>query len=180
MQTAEEPWNDWYHCMGNTYGTWLPGDPRGFRTRHHREHVEGDYKNPPKENYEQRLRKSKELMKRDPVFLTPRQRARAVEEFVKSLVKRKVELVSLSIDRVHFHVLARFRDRNPRKWIGIAKKESSHYLKQEQLAPVGGLWATRMECIPVENRRHQIWVVGYILKHGRKGGATWLFHPGDK
>jgi hypothetical protein len=19
-------WNDWYHCMGNTYGTWLPGE----------------------------------------------------------------------------------------------------------------------------------------------------------
>lgn len=42
-----QPWNDWYHIMCHTYGTWLPGDPRGFRTRHHREHVEGDYKSPP-------------------------------------------------------------------------------------------------------------------------------------
>jgi hypothetical protein len=33
--------------MGHTYGTWLPGDPKGFRTRHHREHIEGDYKKPP-------------------------------------------------------------------------------------------------------------------------------------
>jgi hypothetical protein len=41
------PWNHWYHCMGNTFGTWLPGSPKGFRTRHHREHVEGDYKHPP-------------------------------------------------------------------------------------------------------------------------------------
>ena len=30
------PWNDWYHCNGNTYGTWLRGDPRGFRERRHR------------------------------------------------------------------------------------------------------------------------------------------------
>jgi hypothetical protein len=24
------PWNDWYHIMTHTYGTWLPGDPKGF------------------------------------------------------------------------------------------------------------------------------------------------------
>jgi hypothetical protein len=41
------PWQDWYHIMCHTYGTWLPGDDNGFRTRHHREHVNGDYKNPP-------------------------------------------------------------------------------------------------------------------------------------
>jgi hypothetical protein len=37
----------WYHIMLTTSGDWLYGDARGFRTRHHREHVEGDYKNPP-------------------------------------------------------------------------------------------------------------------------------------
>jgi hypothetical protein len=174
MDVAEQPWNDWYHCMGNTYGTWLPGDPRGFRTRDHREHVEGDYKRPPKENYDQRHHKSKDLMKREPVYLAPRQRARAVEEFVRSLHKRKIELICLSIDRVHFHLLARFRDHNPRKWVGIAKKESSHYLKQEGLAPIGGLWATRFECIPIADRKHQLWTVPYILKHKEKGGVVWL------
>jgi hypothetical protein len=34
-----KPWCDWYHIMCNTFGTWLPGDPKGFRTRHHREHT---------------------------------------------------------------------------------------------------------------------------------------------
>lgn len=41
-------WNAWYHVLTNTYGTWLRGDRRGWRERHHRKHVEGDYKNPPK------------------------------------------------------------------------------------------------------------------------------------
>ena len=40
-------WNNWFHCTGGTKGTWLRGDPRGWRARHHREHCEGDYKNPP-------------------------------------------------------------------------------------------------------------------------------------
>lgn len=30
----------WFHCIATTYGAWLYGDSRGFRTRHHREHVE--------------------------------------------------------------------------------------------------------------------------------------------
>ena len=40
-------WNNWYHVNGNTYGTWLPGDPRGWRERGHKKHVDGDYKSPP-------------------------------------------------------------------------------------------------------------------------------------
>jgi hypothetical protein len=157
VETAPEPWNDWYHCMGNTYGTWLPGDARGFRTRHHREHVEGDYKNPPAPGqYEKRHQKSKDLMKRPPVYLSVPQRTRALEEFVGSLRRREIEVVTASIDRVHFHVLARFPGHDPRHRIGVAKKESSHYLEAAGLAPVGGLWATGFECVPIENRRHQL------------------------
>src|SRR5690349_5207107 len=37
----------WFHCTTHTYGTWLRGDPRGWRSRNHREHVDGDYKHPP-------------------------------------------------------------------------------------------------------------------------------------
>jgi hypothetical protein len=29
----------WYHIIMSTYGSWLYGDARGFRTRHHREHI---------------------------------------------------------------------------------------------------------------------------------------------
>ncbi len=41
------PWNNWFHRIGSAYGPWLPGDSRGWRSRHHREHVDGDCKNPP-------------------------------------------------------------------------------------------------------------------------------------
>lgn len=82
MGTGKAPWNDWYHCMGHTYGTWLPGDPRSFRTRHHREHIVGDYKNPPPPGmYDKRHAKAKSLMTRPAVFLSDEQRAAAVDEF---------------------------------------------------------------------------------------------------
>lgn len=82
------PWNNWYHCMGNTYGTWLPGDPRGFRTRHHREHVEGDYRDPPpKGQYDQRFTQSKQLLTRQPVHLSKELRPRVRDELIASLQK---------------------------------------------------------------------------------------------
>ena len=70
------PWNRWFHCIGGTYGSWLPGDPRGFRTRHHREHVEGDYRNPPPAGiYEPRHRRAEDSPRFDPVTLRPDDRA---------------------------------------------------------------------------------------------------------
>jgi hypothetical protein len=174
---AEEPWNGWYHCMGNTYGTWLPGDPRGFRTRWHREHIEGDYRNPPpKGKYDERFKRSKDLMNRDPVYLSWEQRRRAVDEIVKSLHKWGIELIVLSVDRVHLHALARFPDRNPRHYLGLAKKESSAYMKQAGLAPDGGLWATKCECVPITDRDHQVSAAKYILGHQKKGAAIWRLH----
>jgi hypothetical protein len=47
LRLMGKAWNDWYHVVVHVYGSWLRGDPRGWRARHHREHVDGDYKNPP-------------------------------------------------------------------------------------------------------------------------------------
>ena len=47
MPPHSPDWWRWFHVILGTYGSWLPGDPRGFRTRHHRDHVDGDYKSPP-------------------------------------------------------------------------------------------------------------------------------------
>ena len=77
------PWNDWYHTTAHTYGTWLRGDARGWRARHHREHVDGDYRNPPpKGKYDALYQYSKSLMKRDPEFRQLYQRHRTLDKKV--------------------------------------------------------------------------------------------------
>ena len=103
-------WNGWYHCMSNTYGTWLPGDPRGFRTRKHREHVEGDYKKPPPElKYDSRHDQAKRSLKRDPVILSPDARRACVDALVHAWVDiHSVEVLAVSVSAMHMHVLARF------------------------------------------------------------------------
>ena len=169
------PWDDWYHCMGNTYGTWLPGDGRGFRTRHAKKHIPYDYRNhPPKGIYDSLYARSKRIMKRAPVYLaTIEQRRRVLDEMVASLLRRNIELAIVSVDRVHFHALARFPDRDPRRWMGIAKKESSHYCKVSGHAPSGGLWAAACECKPVEDAGHREAAFGYIADHAKRGAEIW-------
>jgi hypothetical protein len=181
--------SNFYHVMGNTYGTWLPGSPKGFRTRHHREHIDGDYKHPPpRGKYERRHAKARSLMSRDAVFLTVEQRSRALDEFLGSLRRRGFEPEVMSVDRVHFHLLCRFPDCDPRRWVGLAKRECSHYCKQSGHGAVGGIWAVRAECKPIADVGHFHRTVGYILDHEAAGAAVyrritapplWDFDPDD-
>ena len=81
-------WNGWYHVNGSTYGTWLRGDPRGWRERHHRRHVEGDYRNPPPAEESEALHAySEKLMGKDAVRLSREQRVAAGQAMVEKLTE---------------------------------------------------------------------------------------------
>lgn len=158
----------------HTYGSWLRGDPRGWRSRHHREHVVGDYKNPPpKGMYDKLFKQSKRLMKRDPVRIE-----RAIRRFViRSVVERfaldGIQWVVASLGAKHLHVLGKFEDHFPRHWVGLAKKHASHRCRERGIAKEGGgLWAKRSRAEPVTGRRHQLRVVEYILDHEREGAVV--------
>lgn len=177
-----KPWNDWYHLTAHTYGTWLYGDRRGWRTRHHREQVEGDYRRPPQPGtFEAKLERSKRLMKRSPVYLwNIDARIAAVAAVVEKFIADQIEIVAASMTRDHLHVLVRCPDHEPREWMGRAKKHSSHILRERGLKPEGSLWGVRCKVDPVKDREHQLNVVGYIRDHRDEGGATWLVTQPDK
>ncbi|HEY2249984.1 MAG TPA: hypothetical protein VGH74_02945, partial [Planctomycetaceae bacterium] len=72
MPGAPDMKGTWFHCISTTYGAWLYGDARGFRTRHHREHIVGDYKNPPPiEKYAFERSRSIASLKQPPVVIAP-------------------------------------------------------------------------------------------------------------
>ncbi|MEO0586411.1 MAG: hypothetical protein AAF078_02115 [Planctomycetota bacterium] len=99
-------WNGWYHLMANTHGTWLPGDPRGFRTRAHREHVDGDYKSPPTQDYTTRHAAAKHALNRDPVVLSPQARHVALEALHHAFVEvHNLEVLAVAVGAKHLHVL---------------------------------------------------------------------------
>lgn len=133
------PWNNWYHCIGTTHGSWLRGDPRGWRARHHREHVEGDYRRPPAPGaYTQLERESQELMKRPPVVLASEQRSVACLAIIEALEHYEVEVIDLAVGAKHYHLLARFTpldgSRNPAA-AGVAGLCAAH-ARKDGLDPV--------------------------------------------
>ncbi|MFK7788556.1 MAG: hypothetical protein AB8C95_03540 [Phycisphaeraceae bacterium] len=182
--------------MANTYGTWLPGDPRGFRTRKHREHVEGDYKSPPPAGvYEDRHYAAKERMTRDAVILPRAARALAVESIRCALVDfHKIEVIAIAVGGMHLHLLANFplaqkatdsirglRATDPvRHYVGIAKKESAKRLVDAGHATPGGVWARKGKIVRIKDRKHQINAFNYILRHADEGAAVWSFRDQGK
>ena len=123
--------------------------------------------------YDATYQRSRELMKRDPIYLTVEQRLLIVRLLVESLQRRSFDVAVACVTDVHFHILARFLDHNPRHWIGVAKKESSHYAKEAHLAPAGGIWAVRSKALPARSRGHQLNAAKYIFDHRCQGGAVW-------
>ncbi len=171
-------WDCWYHVTGSTYGAWLPGDPRGFRTRRHREHVEGDYRTPPPEGlYEQRCAKARSLMKREPVRLSPDARQLACEVMVEALRFKGVKVAAIAIGATHYHILAQFKDHDPRRLVGIAKKRSARALSEANITEPGGVWAVRSRALPINDQAHARTARAYILRHQSQGAAIFPQRP---
>jgi hypothetical protein len=168
------PWRNWYHCVGNTYGTWLPGDPRGWRSRKHRYHCEGDYKCPPPPGvYEGMHQQSRERMKRDAILLNDDAKRIACDAFARKLLQKDIPISAVAITSRGYHIVGQFADRNPRHWIGLAKKHSSFILVEAGLAQRGGVWGARGLCKPINDEKHWRNATQYVLDHIQQGAAVW-------
>ena len=170
------PWNHWFHCIGGTYGSWLPGDPRGFRTRHHREHVDGDYRTPPPPGlYETRHAQAHQLMRADAITLPDKDRPLVSLALGNDLLARQVELVELAVGGQHFHLLCRFPlDIDAKRYLGKAKRAASLAMSQAERKRQGTpLWSKGTHLEPITSRAHQLAVVRYIRRHAKEGAAIW-------
>jgi hypothetical protein len=165
----------WIHFVETVYGAWLYGDARGFRTRHHREHVEGDYKNPPPiGKYTAQQRRSVESLKQEPVVLAPEWRP-----IIGSAVRDRLQdlgafILCLAQSGQHLHLLAKLPIAvDPRTWMGLAKKHSAFEAKSQGWE--GKLWGKRGKEVRVRDRAHQLNVYGYILDHEKEGAWVWVW-----
>lgn len=168
----------WFHLTTHTYGAWLYGDPRGFRTRHHREHVEGDYKNPPPRGaYDRQLARSKALMTQDVVRLSPEWRAVFGPALLEKLQEFGAQVLCVALSATHAHVLAKMPGGDvPRQWLGRAKMHATFTGKDRGWT--GKLWAVRGKVNPIKDRQHQLNTFYYILRHVREGAWVWDFRKG--
>jgi hypothetical protein len=134
----------WYHVVLSTYGSWLYGDKRGFHTRHHREHVDGDYNNPPPpDKYKKQEKYSREVLKQDPVVLPQNLRpiiGKAIRERLEDLGGL---VLCISVGGQHIHLLLKTPKGKARDWAGQAKLHSWHVARRHSWRKK--LWAKRGE-----------------------------------
>jgi hypothetical protein len=171
----------WMHFIETVYGAWLYGDARGFRTRHHREHVEGDYMHPPPPGkYAGRLRPSIESLKQPPVVLGRKWRPIIGAAIRERLEEQATFVLCLSVSGHHMHVLAKLPEGcGPRHAMGLAKKHS--WFEATRRGWRGKLWGKRGKEIRVRDRSHQLNVYRYILNHAREGAWFWAWNkPTDR
>jgi hypothetical protein len=169
----------WFHITSHTYAAWLHGDPRSFRTRHHREHIEGDYKNPPPTGqYAAKLARSRALLKQEPVRLDPHWWPIVGAAVKDKLIELGTQLLAVSLGSTHLHLLGKMPPGPiPREWVGRAKKHSNFIAKDHGYT--GKLWAVRCKVTPIKNRQHQLNTLDYILGHIEEGAWVWDFRDPD-
>ncbi len=167
----------WFHMTAHTYGAWLHGDPRGFRTRHHREHIEGDYKNPPPPGtYDDELEHSRASMTQATVILSEAWRKIVGEAVRDRLLQLGAEVIAVAMSATHAHVLAKLPEDSPRNWMGYAKRHA--WFVARDLGWKAKLWATRSHALPIEDRGHQENTFFYIARHRKEGAWVWTFRDG--
>ncbi len=169
--TSTPSWS-WYHGTVTTYGAWLPGDPRGFRTRHHREHVEGDYKHPPEPGVYDGLERASHESLVQPVVAIPSELRPVVgRALLQRLQQFGSMVVAMSVAAEHVHILAKMPLRRAALWIGFAKKHA--WFELRAMGWQGKLWGSRSKPEIVRDRRHQLNVYHYILRHESQGAWVW-------
>ncbi|MBI1345699.1 hypothetical protein GC163_05360 [bacterium] len=162
----------WFHIIISTYGSWLPGDPRGFRTRHHREHVEGDYRNPPADGiYDQRLEQSRQELKQPAVTLTPQWREVVGKALLERLQQQHGRVLAIACAAQHSHIQVQLPNVDARKPVGIAKKHATFVAHAAGFT--GQLWSARGKIVRIRDVAHQRNVYRYILDHAREGAWVW-------
>ena len=175
-------WMNWYHCTLTCYGQWLRGDPRGWRERNHRLHVEGDYKSPPEPTaYNKAIfRQSQKILKFDPVEFTMEERGHVCVYVLRSLEIQQIDVRAIAVGAKHTHVLINCPRDNPKAVIGKAKTNVWMQLvnggeKLKTSTDARPLWAVGSHAEPITEKDHFINAFWYILEHRLEGAWTWCF-----
>lgn len=164
-----------------TYATWLPGDPRGFRTWRAREYV------PPPQRYAvgdeamyesvgyQCRHAAAQATAGPAVQLSAEQRRTVLTATVHELAWTPLEPTILAVEAVHVHLLAEFGEASIRRVVGRLKSAATRALKEHGSQPTKRFWAKgcHMRSFSDETAIHRAFE--YVQRHRDQGAAihTW-------
>lgn len=164
----------WVHLIWNTLGSWLPGDERGFRSRRHRVHSSGDYKNRPRAGEHAGLKRWVEARARPGVWIPIGLRGVVVRSVLTTCEAMRVKAIACTCGSNHVHLLAKL----PTTWgfeaslVRALKGRSSRALTE--WLP-GSVWSRGYKLVPVKDRAHQLNVYRYLTRRQERGAVVWDF-----
>jgi hypothetical protein len=162
----------WHHIVVTTYGAWVRGDPRGFRTRHHREHVDGDYKSPPPVGYYANEEAYSRRHLKQGVVSIPRELRSVIGTAIRMrLTELGAMPICVAVAAQHAHMLAKLPLGMAREWTGFAKRHAWFVARDHGWR--GKLWAVRSHAKLVRTRSHQLATFRYIVRHRDEGAWIW-------
>ncbi len=159
-------------CVIGTLNSWLPGDQRGFRSKHHKVHSSGDYKNLPPEGEHAGLLKYSEQISGPPVIIPRELREVIGRKILEKLRKLGHRVLAIAVGGMHTHFLAELPEAiaTVRHIVGQCKTVSSHAIRDRL---PGRVWGHRGKFKPVDDAQHQRNTYHYIL--GQEDAWIWSF-----
>ena len=168
----------WWHVMWHTYGTWLPGDPRGFRDRDHRIHSSGDYKKPPPQREHEGLYDyARRVSNSEVVLATPALRREVCDALLSTIAEFQYRVLVLTVCRVHVHTVIELpEEREPfEKAMRDLKTKSSAKVINK---PQSRLWARLWKPVYITDETHRNAEMIYVRDKQGINTCTWTFRDG--
>lgn len=168
----------WRHIIINTHGTWLHKDPRGFRSRKHKIHSSGDYRNPPPRGEHTGLHALRVRRSGPPVRL-PRSAFPVVgHAILDSRLGQNLRVAAISVTPTRAHILVELRDHVTRVSSTVAwfKRPATRAVREQCVSLKSvSLWARGQSYGPVDSLRHQRAAFQYILRQQGADAWTWSY-----
>jgi REP element-mobilizing transposase RayT len=167
-----KPGMRWRHVVISTANSWLPGEPRGFRSRDHKIHSSGDYRNPPPAGEHAGLFRYSKKISGEPIVIPGDLRPEIGKAILRKLEDQGYQVLVLSVAATHAHVLVELpsHDGDVRHVVGQCKAVSSHAVRARL---PGRVWGHGGKFKPVDDIDHQRNAFHYILT--QEGAWIWSF-----
>ena len=168
----------WRHVIVSTRRSWLHGDGRGFRSRGHRIHSSGDYKNPPPLGeharllaYHQQRTAGKKIKIRQAL------RGEVGLGLLYAVVRAQYRVLVIAVTQKHAHLLAELpkSPKRVRQTVGKWKAARTTALRRGMK---GSIWGEGGKYKPVKTRGHLRAAYTYIRDDQGPGAWVWTFRRG--
>jgi REP element-mobilizing transposase RayT len=126
-----------YFLTWTTYGTWLPGDARGWVNRRRRDGQVVEAPSPALESF------ARDLMSETPVILDPPMRGIADEAIRQACHEFRWTIRALEVRSNHVHIVVTANDAGPGKVMGVLKVRATQALNAVEAGRQRDRWWTK-------------------------------------